>query len=123
MDVDAPIFALARAETMLRDGRHIEAIAHAERAAVGDLTLEFRALAVGGRAAHLASREEQALALYERAEAAATSNAEVRDARWGQLVCMIDLELPACQAAYAELSKEVGFADPREFVRAAGHGL
>ncbi len=70
-DVDAPIFALARAETMLRDGRHIEAIAHAERAAAGDSELEFRALAVAGRAAHLASREEQALALYERAEAAA----------------------------------------------------
>ena len=123
VDVDAPIFALARAEMMLRDGRHIEAIAHAERAAVGDPELEFRSLAVGGRAAHLASREEQALALYERAEASATSNAEVRDARWGQLVCMIDLELPAYQAAYAELSKEVSFADPREFVRAAGHGL
>ena len=39
VDVDAPIFSLARAETMLRDGRHIEAIAHAERAAAGDPNL------------------------------------------------------------------------------------
>jgi ATP/maltotriose-dependent transcriptional regulator MalT len=122
-DVDAPIFGLARAETMLRDGRHIEAIAHAEQAAAGDPGLEFRALAVGGRAAHIASREEQALALYERAEAAATSEAEVRDARWGQLVCLIDLELPSADAKLAELSAGVGFADPREVVRAAGHGV
>ncbi len=83
--LDAPIFAIARAETMLRNGRHVEAVAHAEAAAVGDPALEFRALSVAGRAAHLASREEDALALYLRAEAAAASDAEVRDAKWGQL--------------------------------------
>jgi DNA-binding NarL/FixJ family response regulator len=120
--IDAPIFALARAETMLRDGRHIEAIAHAE-AAAADTTLRFRALSVAGRAAHLASREVEALSIYERAEAAAASDAELRDAKWGQLVCMIDLELPTAAAAFAELSEGVGFGDPRELVRAAGHGV
>jgi DNA-binding NarL/FixJ family response regulator len=108
---------------MLRDGRHIEAIAHAERAAAGDPELEFRALAVGGRAAHLSSREVEAMSLYQRAEAAAKSEAEVRDANWGRLVCMIDLELPSADAKFAELSDGVGFADPREVVRAAGHGI
>ncbi len=83
--LDAPIFAVARAETLLRNGRHVEAVAHAEAAAVGEPALEFRALSVAGRAAHLASREEDALALYQRAEAAASSEAEVRDAKWGQL--------------------------------------
>ena len=122
VDVDASIFSLARAETMLRDGRHIEAIAHAERAA-GDSALEFRALSIAGRAAHLASREVEALAIYERAEQAATSEAEARDASWGQLVCMIDLELPSAALKLAELSQGVGFGDPREFVRAAGHGV
>ena len=121
--VDSPIFSLARAETMLRDGRHIEAIAHAERAAAGDLALEFRALSIAGRAAHLASREVEALAIYERAERAAASEAEGRDASWGQLVCMIDLELPSAAPKLAELSEGVGFGDPREFVRAAGHGV
>ena len=121
--VDSPVFSLARAETMLRDGRHIEAIAHAERAAAGDSHLEFRALCVAGRAAHLASREVEALAIYDRAEQAASSEAEARDASWGQLVCMLDLELPAAAPKLAELSKGVGFGDPREFVRAAGHGV
>jgi len=121
--VEAPIFSLARAETMLRDGRHIEAIAHSETAAAGDSALEFRALSVAGRAAHLASREVEAMALYERAEQAATSEAEARDASWGQLICMIDLELPSAATKHAELSEGVGFGDPREFVRAAGHGV
>ena len=48
------------------------------------------------------------LALYERAEAAATSEAEVRDARWGQLVCMIDLELPGADQASPSCPKTSG---------------
>ena len=62
--LDAPIFSLARAEVMLRHGRHVEAVAYAESAAAADPDLEFRALSVAGRAAHLASREEDALDLY-----------------------------------------------------------
>ena len=42
--VDSPIFAVARAETMLRQGRHIEAVAYAEAAAVRERALAFRAL-------------------------------------------------------------------------------
>ncbi|HUG65636.1 MAG TPA: hypothetical protein VMK83_10500, partial [Gaiellaceae bacterium] len=49
--VVAPIFALARAEIMLRHGRHVEAISHAEAAAAREPALEFRALSVAGRAA------------------------------------------------------------------------
>jgi len=121
--VDAPLFAVARAETMLRNGRHVEAVAHAEAAAAGEPALEFRALSVAGRAAHLASREEDALSLYRRAEAAASTDAEVRDAKWGQLSCVIDLELPTSGAALAELSEGVGFGNAREMVRAAAHQI
>jgi DNA-binding CsgD family transcriptional regulator len=121
--IAAPVFALARAETMLRHGRQVEAIAHAEAAAAGDSALAFRALSVAGRAAHLASREADALALYKRAEEAATTEGHVRDARWGQLVCMIDQEMPSARDTFAELVEGVGLADPREFVRAAGHGV
>jgi ATP/maltotriose-dependent transcriptional regulator MalT len=120
--IEAPIFALARAEKMLRQGRHVEAIAHAESAAA-DSQLEFRALSVAGRAAHLASREEYALGLYERAEKAASSERELRDAKSGQLGCLIDLELPSSEAALRELAAGVNFGDPRELVRAAGQGL
>ena len=120
--VDAPIFSLAQAETMLRHGRHVEAVAHAESAAC-DSALEFRALSVAGCAAHLASREEDALALYQRAEGAASSESEVRDTKWGRLVCLIDLELPTSEDALHELSQGVTLGDARELVRAAGHGL
>ena len=92
---DLPIFALSRAEVALRHGRHSEAIAHAELAAATDDALEISgALALAGRAGHLASLEEQALAAYERAEAVASSESEVQDAKWGQLMCAIELEAP-----------------------------
>ena len=51
-------------------------------------------LSVGGRAAHIASREEEALELYRRAEAAALTHVARRDALWGQLICATALELP-----------------------------
>ncbi|HLF00077.1 MAG TPA: hypothetical protein VI540_09285, partial [Gaiellaceae bacterium] len=83
--LDAPIFALARAEAALRHGRHTEAQAHAEAAAGEGSDLTFRALTVAGRAAHLASREHEGLELYRRAESEASSESERRDALWGQL--------------------------------------
>jgi DNA-binding CsgD family transcriptional regulator len=121
--LDAPIFELARAELLLRGASYVESIAHAEAAAAREQALQFRALMVGGLAAHLASREEHALALYRRSEAAAETDAEVRDARWGQLTCFIDLELPQAEEMLAELSEGVGFANARDLVRAAGHGV
>ena len=121
--VDTAIFAVARAETLLRHGEYVEAAAHAQAAAVREPELAFRALSVAGRAAHLASREEEALSLYQRAEEAAASEAEARDARWGQLLCVIDLELATSEATLIELSDGVDAADPREIVRAATNRL
>jgi ATP/maltotriose-dependent transcriptional regulator MalT len=121
--IDTPIFAVARAETMLRNGRHVEAVAHAEAAAAGDPKLEFRALSIAGRAAHLASREEDALSLYRRAEAAAASEAEVRDARWGQLLCLIEMEKPEAEETLDELRAGVRMTDVRDVVRAAAYEL
>jgi ATP/maltotriose-dependent transcriptional regulator MalT len=121
--IDAPVFALARAETTLRHGRHAEAVAHAEAAAAGDPAFEFRGLSVAGRAAHLASREEDALQFYRRAESVASNETERRDALWGQLSCYIDLELPDASSTLERLASEVSMADPRERVRASGHRL
>jgi len=120
--LDAPAFALARAEVALRHGRHAEAQAFAEAAAAGEESqLTFRALSVAGRAAHLASREEEALELYRRAEAAAATDAERRDALWGQLTCLIELEHPQAVSTLELLRAGVSFGDAREAVRAAGH--
>lgn len=122
--VQSPELALARAELALRRGRHTEAQAQGEAAAAsGDPRFVFRGLCVAGRAAHLASREEEALALYKRAESAAGSEAEQRDALWGQLGSLIDLESPEAETLLAALSDGVRIADPREAVRAAGHRL
>ena len=62
-DVESALTRLAQAEVRLRDGHLLEATAYAEMAAV-DPELAFRALCVAGRAAHLASREEAGLELF-----------------------------------------------------------
>jgi DNA-binding CsgD family transcriptional regulator/tetratricopeptide (TPR) repeat protein len=121
--VDAPVVAVARAEVALRYGRHAEAQAFAEAAAAHGSDMTFRALSVAGRAAHLASREESGLDLYRRAEAVAASEDEKREAVWGQLRCLIDLESPAAGPTLEELLVGVRFGDPREVVRATGHRI
>jgi LuxR family transcriptional regulator, maltose regulon positive regulatory protein len=123
-DVDQPVFSIARAEVALRCGRHAEAQSFAEAAASsGESALTFRGLAVAGRAAHLASREENGLELFRRAEAAASSEPERRDALWGQLLCAVELELPEAASTLAELSTGVRISDPRDLVRASAHEL
>ena len=118
--LDAPIVALARAEVALRRGRHSEAQAFAEVAASGGVEdLRFRALSLAGAAAHLASREVEAMALFRRAEATASSEVERRDALWGQLRCAIELELPEARELLSSLVAGVDFSDPREVVRAS----
>ena len=119
----APIFALARGEVMLRSGRHIEAIAHAEMAARCDPTLAYRALSVAGRAAHVASREDEALELYRRAHDVASNDAERRDALWGQLVCLIELESDAATEAFEALKGTVRRAEIRDVLQCATYGL
>lgn len=121
--VDTPIFAVARAETMLRGGRHVEAVAHAEIAARDDPDLAFRALCVAGRAAHLASDEDDAFRLFVRAEEVAATDAEVRDARWGQVMCLVELEHADVEAMLRELQADVKITDARDAVRAAASGL
>jgi ATP/maltotriose-dependent transcriptional regulator MalT len=116
--LDGPTFALARAEVALRHGRFSEAQTQAEVAAT-EPQQRFRALCVAGQAAHLASREEEALALYRRAESEAGTEDERRDALWGQLGCLVDLELPEASQTLEELSAGVAASNPRDVVRSA----
>ena len=115
--------SIARAELMLRRGRHIEAMVHAEAAATTEADLAFRALSVAGRAAHLASREEDALDLYRRSEAVARTESERRDAAWGQLMCLVELERPEAAELLRALDEEVRPGDVREVVRSATYRL
>jgi ATP/maltotriose-dependent transcriptional regulator MalT len=118
-ELHAPVFALARSEVALRLGRYMEAQAFAETAAEQDWDQRSRALAIAGRAAHLASQEEEALELFRLAESAATTDRERRDALWGQVMCAIELELPEAASALELLRGSVRRSDHREVVRAA----
>jgi DNA-binding NarL/FixJ family response regulator len=122
-DLESATFSVARAEVALRYGRHVEAIAYAEGAASLDSDLAFRALSIAGRAAHLASREEEALELYRRAEAAAATESEQRDSRWGQLLCAIELEMPEADGWLRALAAGVHPGDMAEIIRSAISGL
>ena len=87
--LDAPVFALARAEVALAHRPPCRA-----RDACGSggrrerVHLAARALSVAGLTAHLASREEEGLELYRRAEAVSATESDRRTALWGQAVCL-----------------------------------
>ena len=117
--IDASVFALARAEIALRRGFHGQAKVYAESAAE-DPAHAFRALSLAGRSAHLASREEEALQLFQRAEAAADSDRRRREALYGQLLCLIELESPHTSAAMEAIAAEYELAaDPTATIRSA----
>jgi DNA-binding CsgD family transcriptional regulator len=110
---------LAQAEIALRQGRHLVAQAIAERVCRGgEESVGFRGFMIAGRAAHVGSREAEALALFDRAEQSAQSDRERRHAKWGQLTAAIDLELERSRQLLEELkaSADVGF-DETEVLR------
>lgn len=92
---DAPTVRLAGAELALREGRYYESEALALLAArdlmdVPDLAA--RASFVAGRAAHVASREEEAKLYYQQAAEVAESSDLIRRAEFGELQAAIELE-------------------------------
>jgi DNA-binding NarL/FixJ family response regulator len=122
-DLDAPLFSIARAEVLLRDGNHVAAIANAEAAASIDSGYRFRALCLAGRAAHLASREEQALTLFRLAAEVACNERERGDATWGELLALIELERSEAEDVLRHLRSTVHPANPHEVVRASAFAL
>ena len=92
---DAPIVRLATAELAFREGRYYESEALAELA-VRDLSgqpdMAARANVVAGRAAHVASREEQARTYFRNAQKMARAPELIRRAALGELVAAIELE-------------------------------
>jgi len=119
LGVEAIGYSLARAEVALRRGHLSEAQALAEVAASDASDLQYRALSIAGRAAHLASREEQALELYRRAGDVAPTHVARRDALWGQLICAIELELPQATGELRALTATVSRSDTREVLQSA----
>jgi LuxR family maltose regulon positive regulatory protein len=102
---DDPVIDVAAAEVASRQGRHDQAEALAVHAAdrVQPRSAHYvRSLLVAGRAAHLATRDHQALAHYSRARDAATTTADLRQALRGQLLSMLDLEQPGAASVLAQ---------------------
>ncbi len=122
----SPILSIAKAEVCLRTGRHITAQAVAEAAAeITDIRddLHSQLLSVAGRSAHLGSREEDALELFQRAEAAAPNERLKRASQWGQLMSAAALELAEAHTLMGYLEAGVSRSDPVEVIRLADKRL
>ena len=121
----APVIRLATAEVAFREARFYESEALAALAA-NDLAIEpemaARASFVAGRAAHVASRETQARSYYARARDLATDPKRARQAAFGELVAMIELEDPTAEDVLATLAEEKPL-DPSEQVLLADRRL
>ncbi len=118
--VDSPMVLIAKAEVDLRHGRHTAAEAHAKRALKDSnlsRTKRYRAFDVAARAAHVGSREEDALELFTEAFESAPDEARARKARWGQVVSAGALELSDAHDLLRELEQSSAGDDPAEMVR------
>jgi DNA-binding CsgD family transcriptional regulator len=112
---------LAQAEIALRQGRHLAAQAIAERVCrLGGESATYRGYMIGGNAAHVGSREKEALSLFRMAEDAADADSDRRHAKWGQLTAAIDLELGRSHRLLRELQASATEGlDPTEAIRQA----
>jgi ATP/maltotriose-dependent transcriptional regulator MalT len=124
--VTAPVYRLARAELCLRQGEHLAAQTLAE-SVLRDVSdrrdLAFRALMTAAEAAHVAAREDVALSLFRRAQAVAGRQRQAREALWGQLMCMAELELDDAEVVLDDLAASVPTDDAQEIVREAGRRI
>ena len=116
------VVRLAEAELHLRHGRHVTAATIArsvikERGWNDDDPLRYRFLVLAARAAHIGSREEDALRYYRQAADAASDHSAVRAALWGQVMCSAALEELEAPALLRELEATVGEDDPLDLVR------
>ena len=115
---------LAQAEIALRQGRHLAAQAIAEHVCRDAQPPAFRALMIAGKAAHVGSREREAVRLFGNAQKAASSDDERRQAKWGALPATIDLELDLAYGLLNELKSSAGEdLDVTESVQQADKGL
>ena len=123
---DDAIFDLARGEVCLRQGSHASARVLAERALrsipIGD-RLQFRALKLAGQAEHVSGREDLALELFRKAELAANTLGEQRDARWAQLMSSVAFELDESPTLIHELTRTVQPDSPADLMRLSGRRI
>jgi ATP/maltotriose-dependent transcriptional regulator MalT len=121
-----PVIDLARAEIALRDGNNLLAAMCAASAYEGlsaEAPLSFKALTAAARAAHLGNDEEEASALYKEAEANARTEDERREARWGLVSALSELERPEAWDVLSELRAQSVNKLPSEVIKTATRTL
>jgi LuxR family maltose regulon positive regulatory protein len=118
--VRAAVLELAKADLALRKGAVKEAITLG-LAAAADRNLASRGLVVAGRAAHLSFADTYALELHRRAEDAASTPDDVREAIWGQFVSASDLELEEATTILGRLERMVEATPDGQIQLATGH--
>ena len=118
---EAPIVRLAGAELAFREGRYYESETLARLAAQESIEPNARARAyvAAGRAAHAASREEEASGLYRHALSKATNPWLKRTAAYGELAAAIELEREDAPRILETLAQEESL-DPEDHVVLAG---
>jgi LuxR family maltose regulon positive regulatory protein len=106
-DHSAAVVRQMMSELALREGKYHRAETLAILAArdAADGEAEARALLVAGRAAHIASRQQQALTFYHRAARVAEDAGTQRLAKLGGLQAAAELEVPDAPALLATLAK------------------
>jgi DNA-binding CsgD family transcriptional regulator len=124
---ESPAVLLAQGEVALRQGRHLTSQAIAERilrVEPDSQELRFQTYLLGGKAAHVGSREHEALELYADAELAGVTDQERRLAKWGQLTASAALELEVAHDLLSELERSaMKGLDPTESIRTADKRL
>jgi len=121
-----PIFLVGQAEVGLREGHSLASQMVAEKALrqlESTEPLFLRSLMVAGTSAHIGGREDAALNFFARAEGAARCTRDEREAKWGQLMCLAELEDGRASPLLAELGAGAATDDPRELVRLANRRL
>jgi ATP/maltotriose-dependent transcriptional regulator MalT len=124
--LERPIFPIAHAEVALRAGASLTSQTLAERA-VNMIEpadpLHVRGLLLAGTSAHVGAREEEALTFFKRAESVASTKHDAREALWGQMMCLAELEHEDAPAVLSRLTSEAATDDPRDVVRLATRTL
>ena len=121
----APELRLAAAELAFREGHYYESETMAALACQEfgeDSSGATRSMIVGARAAHAASGEERAIALYRKARASATSPDLERLAALGELAAAVELESPTCIELFTQIGPPEDL-EPHERVTYVGRGL
>jgi LuxR family maltose regulon positive regulatory protein len=120
--LDDPVVDLAQAESTLRAGELTQASFYATRAyrrlIPGDNCI-FRSLCLSGLAAHLADDYVGAGSYYERAETAASSAVEVREALWGQFMVAFHLEREESENVLEKFQSVIEEQTPDDLLRIA----